>query len=48
MLLTLKIVLVPSIIALISFAGRVWGPRVSGLLGGLPGGGRAELLSLLP
>lgn len=36
MLLTLKIVLVPCIIALISFAGRVWGPRVSGLLGGLP------------
>ncbi|MFN8390124.1 MAG: hypothetical protein U0136_07545 [Bdellovibrionota bacterium] len=32
----LKILLVPAIILLISVAGRVFGPAVSGLLGGLP------------
>ena len=36
MLLIFKILLVPIIIALISVAGRIWGPAVSGLLGGLP------------
>lgn len=36
MLLLFKILLVPSIIALISFAGRYWGPGISGLLAGLP------------
>ena len=36
MLLILKIFLVPIIILLISYAGRVLGPAISGWLGGLP------------
>lgn len=36
MLLLSKFLLVPIIIALISLAGRIWGPRISGMLGGLP------------
>jgi hypothetical protein len=36
MLLLFKILLVPTIIALISLAGRYWGASISGLLGGLP------------
>lgn len=36
MLLAIKIVLVPIIIALVTVAGRVWGPKVSGVLAGLP------------
>ena len=36
MLLLFKILLVPTIIALISLAGRYWGAGISGLLGGLP------------
>lgn len=36
MLLIFKILLVPTIIALISIAGKIWGAGVSGLLGGLP------------
>lgn len=36
MLLLAKIVLVPCIIALITVAGRVWGPQLSGVLAGLP------------
>jgi hypothetical protein len=36
MLLVFKILLVPVIIGLISVAGKIWGPRLSGMLGGLP------------
>ena len=36
MLLIFKILLVPTMIAAISIAGRIWGPRVSGLLAGFP------------
>jgi hypothetical protein len=35
-LLALKIVLVPGLIATVSLAGRRWGPRVGGVLAGLP------------
>lgn len=36
MLLALKLVLVPGLIATVSLAGRRWGPRVGGVLAGLP------------
>ena len=36
MLLTLKIILAPLCIGLVTLAGRRWGPAVSGLLTGLP------------
>jgi hypothetical protein len=36
MLIQFKILLVPTIILIISYAGRILGPKVSGLLGGLP------------
>ena len=36
MLLLFKLLLVPVIILLISLAGRMWGPRLSGVLGGFP------------
>ncbi len=36
MLLFLKLLLVPGLIAFVSLAGRRWGPRVAGLLTGLP------------
>jgi hypothetical protein len=35
-LLALKLLLVPSLIAFVSLAGRWWGPRIAGLLAGLP------------
>ncbi len=36
MLLALKLLLVPGLIAVVSLAGRRWGPRIGGLLAGLP------------
>lgn len=36
MLLVLKLLLVPGLIAGVSLAGRRWGPRIAGLLTGLP------------
>lgn len=36
MLLALKLVLVPGLVASVSLAGRRWGPRVGGVLAGLP------------
>lgn len=35
-MLTLKLVLVPAFLALITFAGKRWGPSVAGWLAGLP------------
>jgi uncharacterized membrane protein (GlpM family) len=34
--LLLKLIIVPCFIGLITLAGRRWGPRIAGLLGGLP------------
>lgn len=36
MLLLLKLIIVPLFIAMVTLAGKVWGTRVAGLLGGLP------------
>ena len=36
MLLALKLVLVPAFLAVLTVAGRIWGPTVAGWLAGLP------------